>query len=308
MALTLRVKAKNGQHILNRLTLESTLEELKNAISELTKIPGKAVKILSGYPPKPMDVSDNSKSLSSLLLRSGETLIVEEDTKHRAEEEEKRTHNLLQEIQCQLEAANGLLLRHIVPANNSCLFTSVHFVMNGGKQDLSAASAMRQLIAQYVRDDSTYYNSAFLGKPNKEYCAWISDDNSWGGGIELSILCKYYGREIAIVDTQTIRIDKFGEDQGYSERVFLIYDGIHYDALFMEPFDQAGGVEVVFSTKDDAIMIQALDLAKEAQSSRQFTDTTHFSLRCLICNKCLTGQTEAQGHAKDTGHMNFGEV
>ena len=41
---------------------------------------------------------------------------------------------------------------------------------------------------------------------------------------------------------------------------------------------------------------------------REFTDVTGFALRCLICNTPLKGQSQAQDHAKSTGHMNFGEV
>ena len=42
--------------------------------------------------------------------------------------------------------------------------------------------------------------------------------------------------------------------------------------------------------------------------ARQFTDLAGFTLRCLVCGKALTGQTDAQSHAKATGHINFGEV
>ena len=41
---------------------------------------------------------------------------------------------------------------------------------------------------------------------------------------------------------------------------------------------------------------------------REFTEVTGFALRCLICNTPLKGQSQAQEHAKSTGHMNFGEV
>lgn len=42
---------------------------------------------------------------------------------------------------------------------------------------------------------------------------------------------RYFGREIAAYDVQTKRCDLYGQDAGYSERVMLIYDGLHYDAL-----------------------------------------------------------------------------
>jgi len=54
-------------------------------------------------------------------------------------------------------------------------------------------------------------------------------------------------------------------------------------------------------------MAQALELAAEAKSVRQFTDVEGFSLRCLACQAPLRGQREAQNHAKQTGHINFGE-
>lgn len=55
-------------------------------------------------------------------------------------------------------------------------------------------------------------------------------------------------------------------------------------------------------------MQQAQQLAMEAKSSRQFTDVNRFSLKCIQCECLLVGQTEAQLHAKTTGHTNFGEV
>ena len=44
-------------------------------------------------------------------------------------------------------------------------------------------------------------------------------------------LCRYYGREIAAYDIQTKRVDVYGQDQEYTERAFILYDGLHYDAL-----------------------------------------------------------------------------
>lgn len=66
---------------------------------------------------------------------------------------------------------------------------------------------------------------------------------SWGGGIELSILSEFYEFEMAVVDIQSLHICKFGEDKNYSERLLLLYDGIHYDPLYFDPFD------VILSTK-----------------------------------------------------------
>ena len=42
---------------------------------------------------------------------------------------------------------------------------------------------------------------------------------------------RFFAREIAAYDIQTKRCDLYGQDEDYSERVMLIYDGLHYDAL-----------------------------------------------------------------------------
>ncbi|ELT95674.1 hypothetical protein CAPTEDRAFT_154633 [Capitella teleta] len=301
--LTFRVKTKNGQHVLKELTAQSTLLDLLTSISKLTSVQPQAIKILCGFPPKPLVQSDVTRSLEDLKMRSGDTLIVEED----ASVKEEKRNEWMQHMQMQLQSAEGFLAREVVPANNSCLFTSVNYVMTG-HLNLESAPSLRQLIARVVSSDHKTYTEVFLGKPNAEYCAWILDDQTWGGAIEVSILCKYYSVEIDVVDTQSIRIDRFGEDQNYEKRVLLIYDGIHYDPLKLESVHPGVSPITKFSTQDSAILAQALQLAAEAKSSRQFTDVAGFSLRCLICNKTLKGQTEAQNHAATTGHINFGEV
>lgn len=200
------------------------------------------------------------------------------------------------------------LARRVVPADNSCLFTSVFYVVEGGVYDPACAPEMRGLIAQIVSSDPAAYSEAVLGKSNEEYCAWIRRDDTWGGAIELSILSKFYQCEICVVDTQTVRVDRFGEDAGYQKRVLLIYDGIHYDPLQREARGSGAPAHTVFSTSDNVILAQALELADEARRKRQFTDVNRFALRCMVCQTGLVGQKEAREHAKMTGHTNFGEV
>ena len=49
----------------------------------------------------------------------------------------------------------------------------------------------RKIIAETVAADPEEYSEAFLGKPNGEYCRWITDPQRWGGAIELSILARW---------------------------------------------------------------------------------------------------------------------
>ncbi|XP_002280308.1 OVARIAN TUMOR DOMAIN-containing deubiquitinating enzyme 2 isoform X2 [Vitis vinifera] len=208
---------------------------------------------------------------------------------------------------CKME---GIVVRRVIPSDNSCLFNAVGYVM---EHDKNKAAYLRQVIAAIVQSDATKYSEAFLEKPNEEYCAWILNPEKWGGAIELSILADYYGREIAAYDIQTGRCDVYGQEAGYDERVMLIYDGLHYDALAMSPFDGAPEEfdQTVFTVQTDRaigpIEELALNLVKEQQRKRRFTDTTNFTLRCGVCQIGVIGQKEAMEHARATGHVNFQE-
>ncbi|KAB5534827.1 hypothetical protein DKX38_017913 [Salix brachista] len=170
-----------------------------------------------------------------------------------------------------------------------------------------------EVIAGTVASDPEKYNEVFLGKPNGEYCNWIRDSEKWGGAIELSILADYYGREIAAYDIQTMRCDLYGQDRKYSERVMLIYDGLHYDALAMSQFEGAPEEfdQTIFTVLEDRTIGPAeghvLHLVKDQQRKRSYTDTANFTLRCGVCQIGVIGQKEAVEHAQTTGHVNFQE-
>ncbi|CAN6230419.1 unnamed protein product, partial [Urochloa humidicola] len=204
----------------------------------------------------------------------------------------------------------GAIVRRVIPSDNSCLFNAVGYVMEHNR---NKASELRQVIAATVASDPVKFNEVFLGKPNEAYCAWILDPEKWGGAIELSILSEYYGREIAAYDIQTTRCDLYGQEKNYSERVMLIYDGLHYDALAMSPAEGAPEEfdQTIFPVNHNRSIGPAeglaLNLVKEAQRKRSYTDTANFTLRCGVCQIGVIGQKEAVEHAQATGHINFQE-
>lgn len=103
-------------------------------------------------------------------------------------------------------------------------------------------------------------------------------------------------------------INRFGEDKKYPMRGFLLYDGIHYDPLYLESLSGDNNKKTLFSVEEEAhIYEMAQNLAREAQSSRQYTDVDKFTLRCIQCDRKLKGQAQATEHAKETGHTQFGE-
>jgi len=329
MAKTLQLRCQfgNGQRkMLVGLTDASSVTELQAAIFSVTEIQPNKQRIKSGFPPKLLDTSDEGKVLKESGLRSGDTLIIEEDKNgssqngavskssttapQPAQQPPKSSTIIPQPTQQPSQMSSTVqvpttpkMIRKIVPADNSCLFASISFVM---LSDTSFASDLRMLAANIIAGDPETYNEVFLGKPNWEYCEWLTKKDHWGGAIELNVFSQHYQVEINAVDVQSGRIDRFGEDNHYPNRVFVMYDGIHYDPMGLEQNNTI--VQTVFPSSDSLYQAKALEVASELKNKRQFTDLSGFSLRCLVCSTPLTGQTQAQQHAKETGHTNFGEV
>lgn len=236
----LKIKTKNGQKVINNLTKDSTIKELKKVLTDLSNIPTNKLHVLSGFPPKNLNLTQDHLNLANSGISSGDTLILEEkeiEQNNQRIDQVDEYNSYKQHVEDPFNGP-GILIKQIVPADNSCLFTSINFVLNGTVDESgSAAPIMRQLVAETIRTEKHLYDEAILGKPREEYCAWIQEENAWGGAIELSILANYFGVEIAVVDTINAIINNFGEDQKFPHRVFLLFDGIHYDPLYMESLE-----------------------------------------------------------------------
>jgi len=63
----------------------------------------------------------------------------------------------------------------------------------------------------------------------------------------------------------------------------------------------------VFPVDDETATAQVQAVAAEARRARDFTDMASFTIRCLVCQNGLKGESEAVEHAKSTGHTNFSE-
>lgn len=64
-----------------------------------------------------------------------------------------------------------------------------------------------------------------------------------------------------------------GEGSGYSSRVYLIYDGIHYDPLAVQSSDTAVPLQTVFPVDDDMRLAEALEIAADAKQVRLIGST-----------------------------------
>ncbi|OCB85931.1 OTU-domain-containing protein [Sanghuangporus baumii] len=233
---------------------------------------------------------------------------------------------------------SGVLVHRVVPDDNSCLFSCIALVF---EQDISKAQSIRksayntvlltlsvlklsdkmpkpgqkQCWAEAIRQDAETWTEAMLGLPREKYIQNILKPSTWGGAIELSILASHYSTEIASIDVETGRIDRFSPSKSTpSTRCILIYSGIHYDAASLSPMADAPPDfhQTVFpidgeDPSTDSILRAASKLADKLRAKRAYTNTATFDLRCELCKVGLKGEKGAREHAIQTGHTAFGE-
>lgn len=77
--LRLRCKAKNGTHLMQGLTHQSCVRELKDKVEELTGIPCDVQKIMVGYPPSSLDLHNGDARLKDYPIKSGEEVRSRDD-------------------------------------------------------------------------------------------------------------------------------------------------------------------------------------------------------------------------------------
>lgn len=292
--ITLQVRSAKGA---KRITVSASaaLTQLRSTIQEVTGIRPEWQVLKAGYPPKPIQAVSEGETLEGLGIRHGETLIVEED----------KTQPINPEPVPPSNPSQSSLIRRVIASDNSCLFNAVGYALEGHRRD--TAPELRDVIAGFILSDPVTYNEALLGKAPEQYCQWIRLPTSWGGASELVILALYYQVQIACVSIQSIRIDLFGDS---SNRIYLLYDNIHYDVIVRNTNPNAPEAldATIFPSSDSTSEAEVLALARDLQQQRQFTDLTGCALMCGVCNQGFKGQKEAIRHGNETGHMNFQEV
>jgi len=323
--VNLRVRYEGGQGVVKGLDSEDSVEKLISHSLEALGVTNQqeaALKLLSGFPPKPLDISDRDKSISSIGIKSGDTIIFQITSSSKAEnstnqntntaktacppQNPQATSDISHKKLKTSDSSHSKLHRKVVPADNSCLFTSINYCMSGCVVPSENSSFMREVIASVVGSDHDKFSDVFLGRPNADYCRWILGKDAWGGAIEVQILAEYFQVQIVVVDTISGSLTIFGEALDFPSRMVLIYDGIHYDPLYYTAPD--GTTQTVHPTSDSSILEKAKVTAEEAKAAHNYTDTAGFTLKCLVCGFRMKGESEAQKHAKTTTHTNFSEV
>lgn len=206
----------------------------------------------------------------------------------------------------------GHLTVQVVPDDNSCLFSALSILL---QQSYSPESnrALRQQVSTGILADPFSYSEVVLGAAPAEYAAKMQRDTTWGGGVELAVLAKTHRLELAALDVLNGVTHVFGQGEGYTTRGYLVYSGIHYDALVLLP---AAGAPLEFASTLfdgttpgalDAVDVAARKLREKLKEKRYYTDTAGFTLKCGQCGVNLKGEKEATQHAMKSGHTDFRE-
>jgi len=316
----LQVKCQGKNHRVE-LPADALVKDFLAKVVELTGIRPERQVLKGGFPPKPMQIASASDTLASAGIKHREAFIIEEGATGSVADaaappaggegvgslpERSRYPRQVPAHLAAPPAAAGAVERHVIPADNSCLFASILFDLRRhvvAPHELVPSDLRRVVTDEIKRDPGTYdmLTLAESEKPSLEYCDWIAKDDSWGGFLELSILSEYFQVQIVAVDIVSIRMERFPhDDKAYPSRIFVFFDGIHYDAF-------KKGEESIFSASNEVVMSEAMAVAVDLNSKKQYTDTGNFTLQCQHCWAKLRGEKEAQEHGKQTGHFNFQE-
>ncbi|KAF2704152.1 OTU-domain-containing protein [Pleomassaria siparia CBS 279.74] len=326
MPIRLRLRAPNGNHTVS-LQDTAAVSDLLSSISDVTTLP--LFELKWGFPPQPLDPSLYGMSTllsdTDLKLNGSQIIVLAQatgDPSEIANVEEtsskqspsaplnlKRDHSKqLKEIpEIHVPARGGTVVLRVMPDDNSCMFRALGSAVLS--DNLDSMTELRSMVAQAIQADPERFNEAVLQQAPDKYCEWISYSDSWGGGIELSILSQEFDVEICSINVEDLRVDKFNE--GRPKRCFLVYSGIHYDTIAFVPagastLDTRNDVKM-FDSGDDVMLEAARQLCGELKKKHYFTNTQKFGIKCNTCGWKGQGEMAAAEHASLTHHTDFGE-
>ncbi|KAL3470191.1 hypothetical protein BJX99DRAFT_55857 [Aspergillus californicus] len=323
--MRLRIRGPSGQSTV-ALSETATVGELRSQIVDKTGLTSYDVKF--GYPVQSLSLDSFGahRNIAELGVQlNGEQLIITAKDGEAAEPvnpnkeqptirppspklalSRKKSENLADDPpEVASPEHGGTFVLRVMADDNSCLFRAVSTALMGQED---TTTELRSLVAQTIQKHPDEYPEVVLEKKPDDYCRWIQNEHSWGGGIELKILSKELNCEICSIDVQSLRIDRFNE--GQSQRCALVYSGIHYDTIALSPYSGAPPDfdTKVFDAQDPVVLEKSLELCRLLQQKHYYTDTAGFRIRCTVCNEILIGQGGAEKHAAQTGHAEFGEV
>ena len=117
--------------------------------------------------------------------------------------------------------------KELVKADGNCLFNCASLAM---ENTVSKPDEMRQLTASIMMSHPEKFDRNELGKDPAQYIEWLtSGPHAWGGIPELKALADLYSVEFGVVVIADVEVLMFNHNKGLSERVYVLFDGTHYN-------------------------------------------------------------------------------
>ncbi|KAH9578171.1 OTU domain [Trypanosoma melophagium] len=267
MSISLRLRLPKGAQPITIDTVPSTpWDVFLFTVAEHANIAKERLRLLAGYPPQPIGPKDGDNNNATVgdILSKGEMIIVQEGpaTVVRGVSDGRyvpptndRWH----------------FTRRICPSDNSCLFHAAAYVLRDKSR--TDGPKLREECANVVQANPDLFNELLLERPNREYVEWIRRPTSWGGAIELYILSFLTQTEIIALDLESSRMERFGQNMGYTVRAFVVYTGRHYDAIAMNAMynsPRESDDQVLFNARDEYVIGRAERFVREeAERMRQ---------------------------------------
>ena len=198
--LRLRAKSAQGLLTLDTLSADNTVAELRNLLAEKLATDSSGINMKCGFPPKVIPTSDDDKPLAS-FLKSGDTIVVEQQSSVATNSKSQSNGAMHVNGNTPSNVQNGgsnKMVRKVIAADNSCLFNSFSFCYSHGAELLFSPSDLRELIAVAVQQNVLKYPPEVLGSSVEDYQKFIRNSESWGGGIEASILADHFELEVRV--------------------------------------------------------------------------------------------------------------
>jgi ubiquitin thioesterase OTU1 len=201
---------------------------------------------------------------------------------------------------------NLMPIRREVDADNSCLFSSIAYLIDRENYNEDSSLKFRQIIVNYLLDNE--FDNNLLDQPKDEYIEFIQNPKNWGGALEIKMFSEIFEIKIITIDVKTNRADIFGEDKNYDTCIYLLYNGIHYDPLVMN-YDASAdpSLDITKFNSDDTETFELMKcLLLEYKNRGDYAE--FYSLQCSVCNEKCKDQNEALEHSINYDHWNFKQI
>ena len=98
--------------------------------------------------------------------------------------------------------------------------------------------------------------------------------------VELAIFAENLEAEISVTDVQSGRADVYGSGQGFPRRIYMLFSGIHFDAVVVEGLRTVPTTATARVARADALVAA---LATEQRAGGGYTDQATMVLMCATC-------------------------